>query len=177
MVGSYSVIRIFFGLDTHFDVIVIGAALFYLVAALPQRKLPLPYSQAVGYFGAPVSILGLAGIMATITWADPWMGRLGFLLAGLFSAIIILDLVAGSHSLFRGFLCLSVLVWTGKISYGLYLWHFPVFYVTQQLFPGIRGFSLFLLKIGFTYIVVATSYYLVEKYFLNLKRHFAAQVR
>lgn len=177
MVGAFSVIRIFFGLDTHFDVIVIGAALSYFVAALPQQKLLLPYSQVVGYFGAPVSVLGLAGIMATITWTDPWMGRFGFLLAGLFSATIILDLVAGSHSLFRGFLRIRVLVWTGRISYGLYLWHFPVFYVTQQLFPGIRGFSLFLLKIGFTYLVAAISYYLVEKHFLNLKRHFVAQIK
>jgi peptidoglycan/LPS O-acetylase OafA/YrhL len=54
------------------------------------------------------------------------------------------------------------LIWLGLISYGIFLWHFPV--LIFLLDAGVEGFvPLSVLTFGLTVVCAATSYYLLER--------------
>jgi peptidoglycan/LPS O-acetylase OafA/YrhL len=64
------------------------------------------------------------------------------------------------------------LLFSGKISYGLYVYH-PVcfgiiFYYLETSMPALN----FILSFALTYIIAALSYYLFESKFLRLKKFF-----
>jgi peptidoglycan/LPS O-acetylase OafA/YrhL len=73
--------------------------------------------------------------------------------------------------------------WTGKISYGLYIYHIPIFHIFYTLpNPQIYGHHfLFLLTtpaaIGSTYLVAALSYRYLEQPFLRLKVRFESKTQ
>ena len=127
----------------------------------------------VGYLLAPAAAATLVVFVVNWTWADgPPVLTIGYPVVGLCTAVIITDLTLGSHSLLRNLLTLSFLVWVGRISYGVYLWHFPVFTVLERL--GVHDWRLLVLAgTGLTLAVSAASYYLIERRFLNLKSVFS----
>src|SRR5690606_6835613 len=64
------------------------------------------------------------------------------------------------------------LLYTGKVSYGLYVYHPICFWLTKQLVKtGNHGLDMVACFTS-TYIVASGSYYLFEKRFLNLKKYF-----
>jgi peptidoglycan/LPS O-acetylase OafA/YrhL len=64
------------------------------------------------------------------------------------------------------------LVWIGRISYGLYLWHYPLFLFVQKNVP-IHSLKLQVgTEVGLTFAVAIGSYFLLERPLLRLKRRF-----
>jgi peptidoglycan/LPS O-acetylase OafA/YrhL len=62
------------------------------------------------------------------------------------------------------------LVWTGRLSYGLYLWHYPIFNIGQNYFPPQKYGLLALVPLAILTLGAATiSYYFIERPFLRLK--------
>ncbi len=117
-----------------------------------------------------VAFLGLAGLGVSMTMLhlfdvfegsyDPWLFRGGFLLVGLCTLAAI---AAASH---RGSTVGRVLGnrlfrWVGTRSYGLYLFHWPVFQIVRE--PG-ESLSVwrFLAAIAVTVPLTELSYRLVE---------------
>jgi peptidoglycan/LPS O-acetylase OafA/YrhL len=68
----------------------------------------------------------------------------------------------------------SLLVYLGKVSYGLYVFHYPIIwlvYVSMRSFPELARASTALL---ITIVISAISYEYFEKRFINMKDlHFA----
>ena len=65
---------------------------------------------------------------------------------------------------------LTVLRWFGKISYGLYLWHWLVVRTTSFHYLGYwEPWARLALAVG----IAAASFYLIEIPFNRLKKHFA----
>jgi peptidoglycan/LPS O-acetylase OafA/YrhL len=173
MVGIYSAERIYYGLDTHMDGLILGSALSYLLPALSgEGRFPERTSRLLGYVAAPAALTGLAILIPCTTWEHPWMGRYGFALAALAAAILVADLVAGSHSVLRAALERRPLAYLGKISYGLYLWHLPLFRVIARVRAHDPPAALIAVKLSMTLLVAALSYHLIERRFLALKRFF-----
>jgi peptidoglycan/LPS O-acetylase OafA/YrhL len=73
------------------------------------------------------------------------------------------------------------LVWIGRISYGLYLWHVPIFQgllnVSRMSRFGVAGAPLTLLQFATVFGVATTSFYLVESPMLRLKERFRRLAR
>ena len=60
-------------------------------------------------------------------------------------------------------LSLRPLMWLGTISYGAYLWHYPVFIYINTDQTGLHGLWLMALRFACTFALAALSYYLVER--------------
>lgn len=58
--------------------------------------------------------------------------------------------------------------WVGKLSYSLYLWHWPI-YTLLRWTTGMQEFVDFALAFVLTFIAGAISYYLVERNFRKLR--------
>jgi peptidoglycan/LPS O-acetylase OafA/YrhL len=172
MVGNFSDDRINFGLDTRMDTLAMGAALAYLVRALPGARLSPLSSLLVGRFLAPCALLGLFCVPQIVTWYSPWMGWIGYLLVSTASAIVIADLVAGSHSLLVRALSWAPLRYVGRISYGVYLLHLPVYYMVEHVIGGAPLIVRLSWKIVLSLLIAAASYHFIERHFLRLKSRF-----
>jgi peptidoglycan/LPS O-acetylase OafA/YrhL len=77
------------------------------------------------------------------------------------------------NSILVRWLALPPLVWTGRISYGLYLWHFPVFTFVGGWFPDLPAAQSAALKIFATFLCATISYYGLERPCLKLKTKFS----
>ncbi|MBO9203059.1 MULTISPECIES: acyltransferase family protein [Niastella] len=64
------------------------------------------------------------------------------------------------------------MLFSGKISYGLYLYHPLCNDATWSAFPKMNLALNFIISVAFTYMVASASYYLFELNFLKLKRFF-----
>ena len=187
-VGIYPDERINFGLDTRMDTLMTGAALAYLVQAREQwrarvsagriehngdqRPMLERFGWLLGRVLAPLALLLLFLIPNTVTWYSPWMGWIGYVLVAGAAMLVVADLVAGSHSLLARPLAWRPMVFVGKISYGLYLIHLPVFYIVEKLIPSASLPVRLGWKLAVSLSLATASYYLVERRFLRLKGRF-----
>jgi peptidoglycan/LPS O-acetylase OafA/YrhL len=121
---------------------------------------------------APLALVGLFLIPNIVTWYSPWMGWIGYVLVAGMAATVLLDLVAGRHSLLAPVLAARPMVFVGKISYGLYLLHLPVYYAVEKIMPASPLVVRLGWKVGVSLALATASFYLFEKRFLRLKDRF-----
>jgi len=76
--------------------------------------------------------------------------------------------VSGQDPLLGRFLSQPPLVFVGRISYGLYLWHFPLFLWLDHASTGLSGWNLVAGRMAASFVVASASYYLVE---LPVRQH------
>lgn len=166
-----TIARLFNGLDTRADALMLGCAVGVMLSngflkpttlKLLQRLLPL-----LNIF----SIVGLLFFSVLSNWYVLWMHYWGFFIVELFTVIIILNVTINSKGIFNKILMMKWLVWIGSISYGLYLWHYPIFRTISSL--GLQGWSKFIVGIVITFIISIISYYALELPILKLKTKFA----
>jgi len=159
-------VRLWMGTDTRADSLLLGCFAGVLISSniAPHREWFMPVLK----LSAMVSGAGLL-LLGTCNYESAWMIYGGWFLASVFAMILIIHLVSGPQSLMHLLLENSVLVYIGQISYGLYVWHFPILIAMQQhQLPWQH--LMYLLPV---LIVALVSYYLVEKPFLQLKGRFA----
>lgn len=178
-VGVWTDERINFGLDTRMDSLMTGAALSYVVQALSgdQGGPGAPrgfsfFSKFLGRFLAPLALVTLFLIPNIVTWYSPWMGWIGYVLVAGLAATVLADLVLGRNSLLAPVLMTRPMVFVGKISYGLYLLHLPVYFAVEKVIPEAPLVVRLGWKVGVSLALATMSYYWVEKRFLGLKAKF-----
>lgn len=175
-------LRMYFGSDTRANEILIGCIAALLLSWGTFQR--IESSKWAGQFNwvkwtfhsmALVSILGIVLSFFVLHHYDAFIYNGGFALISIGVSFIILDLVLFPSPISRVFE-FAILAWIGRISYGLYLWHFPVFEASRQLFEG-RTNAIFYKVFGLvvTFMVAAASFYFLEQPFLKLRRRFSFQ--
>ena len=153
--------RLYFGTDTHASGLLIGVVLGALLAAGPLVR--RWWTPAVADLVGVGSLVALAVVMTQVGEFSGALYRGGFLLVAVLSAIAIAVCLHPGALVGRA-LDWAPLVWLGTRSYGIYLWHWPVFMLTR---PGIdlpwTGWAVQTARIAFVLMLAEASYRLVER--------------
>ena len=87
----------------------------------------------------------------------------GFLLCAALAGLIVADARLIEPGRFARALAWRPLHFIGTISYGIYLWHWPVIVYLNGARTGLSTWPLDLLRVAVTLLVSTASYYLVER--------------
>ena len=152
--------RIYFGTDTRAAGLLIGAALalVWVPGELKGRGQRVPID-LIGFFALGLLIL----LNLRLDEFTPVLYRGGFALVAVTTAALIAVAVHPRARLLSAALSWKPLCWVGTRSYGIYLWHWPVFMLTRpQLDVVLGGASLLALRLVLTAVLAELSYRFVE---------------
>ena len=166
----------YFNTFFRMDSILAGATIYQL--QLLGIKIPRP-----GYLMAILGLLIAAGCIVekNVSGTNAFFQTIGFtLVAVIFACLLYLAVQPSGQSLTR-WLQWSFLRYCGKISYGLYLLHYPILFLLQfwidrsmtTRWPDhheLAFFSSTAICIALSFLVSTVSYRYFESYFLRLKR-------
>jgi peptidoglycan/LPS O-acetylase OafA/YrhL len=119
---------------------------------------------------APLSLVALVLVVRYAYWRNPNLYYWILFLVEISGIVLVLEVLVPGKSLIKGILESRILTWIGTISYGLYLWHYPVI-----RFVGFykRGWQVNIyIAIPLTFLAAAFSFYIIEKPALRLKARF-----
>ncbi|HET9223278.1 MAG TPA: acyltransferase, partial [Roseiflexaceae bacterium] len=182
--------RVYYGTDTRTAGFLAGAALALAQAPVRGRVSATPPSDQVrakdatpppvwrrkgpwdGRGTAMALIFDCFGLFAlgTLAWqvvaVDEFQPRLyqgGLAAIALLSTVVVAAAADGRARLLPRVLGWGPLRWAGLRSYGIYLWHWPIFMVTRpQLDVSVDGLPLLALRVGATLAIAELSYRYVE---------------
>jgi peptidoglycan/LPS O-acetylase OafA/YrhL len=152
--------RAYYGTDARASQLLIGALLaIVLTRWSPSTRGTRWGVQALGLVGAAFS---LWAFMST-TDRDSWLYHGGFLLFAIATAFVIVAIIQPVGSPLGRVLSIGPVRWVGMISYGLYLWHWPVAIALSEPRTGLSGWDLSLVRLAATFGFATVSYYVVER--------------
>ncbi len=153
--------------DTRVDALLIGALLasLWVRRATPSGR----WVDAMGWVG----LVGVIAAVATFRGPDDVGYQGGLTLVALGTAAVVLALVNGTWR-GRWLFELAPLRAVGRVSYGVYLWHYPIFYIVAVEAQSLPDLERVTLALVLTTFAVLGSWYLVERPALRLKTRFGA---
>lgn len=184
--GGQGLDRVYYGTDTRATGLLAGAALALCLAIRrrasespsvarvqarpqagepprrPRRWLDLTHADRFSR-GSGLVLLALLLLMYLANGSAAWLYPYGFLLVDAGTVLLIVSVIQRPTSVAARVLSLPGLQALGQISYGLYLWHFPLFLWLDTSTTGLSGLHLLMFRLGVTLLVSAASYVLVEQ--------------
>jgi peptidoglycan/LPS O-acetylase OafA/YrhL len=173
--------RIYFGTDTRATGLLCGAALAFLwspgdkyrsadkwvsLRSLGPGRLRRKWWPAVPLL---LDIVGVAALFALVLFGltlgefEPLLYRGGLVAVALATALLIAVVVHPRSWVVSRLLGSAPMRWLGVRSYGIYLWHWPVFMVTRpELDVPFGGLPLLALRLSITILLADLSYRFVE---------------
>jgi peptidoglycan/LPS O-acetylase OafA/YrhL len=159
--------RVYYGTDTHSFGLALGAALAVFTGSWPAAS--LSWSRFARLLAPALGWLAFAGVLVlsvAMTEADPLTYRGGLALVSLLTAVAIAGAITPRSSLGDS-LELRPLRWIGERSYGLYLWHWPVWVLLTDALASLSGPAQPWIVGGIaavvTFVAAAISYRFVEQ--------------
>ncbi|TXN30264.1 acyltransferase family protein [Lacisediminihabitans profunda] len=162
--------RVYYGTDTHCFGLAIGAAIAILLNEAPERLATLARRRFAAMIGAAfgaAAIVALCALAVSMPASAPFVYRGGLIGVALLTAVAILGSI-GTGSVLGRVLDSAPLRWIGERSYGLYLWHWPVFVLVVAALPGWQrtggdGWAMGAVALVITVGVSVASYRFVER--------------
>jgi len=137
----------------------IGAALAFLL--IERDRLTRGWNQVLLAVGA-VGFFGTFALFYLAEGTPGWMYKGGFTLMALFGACLIAGASRQDDNPLTALLGLKPLPQIGLISYGLYLYHWPIFVTITPERTGLHGLALLATRLTCTGAVAVVSYYALE---------------
>jgi peptidoglycan/LPS O-acetylase OafA/YrhL len=153
-----SIDRLYYGTDTRAAEMLIGAV---LACVLYRRTISSSTSRTILGAGGVLALAVLWWSWATVKVTDSFMWQGGFVLFALLTACVITSIVTPGSPL-RGVLGWGPLPAIGRVSYGLYLFHWPVYLWLTPERTGLSDAPLMTLRLGVTAVLTVISYHFVE---------------
>ncbi len=155
--------RIYYGTDTRAQELLVGAAAALLVQLPPRLLRGRQVPRLVWEATALVGLVGVVGAMLLAHDTDPWLYQGGFLGLSVLASLLIVVAGRGEPTVVTWVLSRRPLVAVGVISYGLYLWHWPIDVFVSQYRTGLDGIPLLALRTGAAFACAVASYLLIER--------------
>ena len=162
--------RVYYGTDTRLQALLVGAVAAVLAGeaattsrpavylSVLGRTVPLPGRRSTGL----VALVVLVGVLAMARDTADVLYTGGFLLVALLAAAVVVA-AADDRTVTARLLSWEPLRRIGLGSYGLYLWHWPVYVVLTPDRVGADDPALLVLRLAVTGGLAAGSYLLVEQ--------------
>jgi peptidoglycan/LPS O-acetylase OafA/YrhL len=161
--------RIYFGTDTRAQALLTGsAAAALLVQDWPSLNrgwclIRTRWAQRVARILPVFGLVGLAGAVHYATGSTREF-RHGLLIGVAVAAVVVIAPVAlEQRGIVARILAWRPLVGLGTISYGVYLWHWPIFLALNGERTGWSGGTLFAARCAVTAAVATASWWLIEQ--------------
>jgi peptidoglycan/LPS O-acetylase OafA/YrhL len=165
--GSSTVDRVYYGTDTRAAALLVGCVLAAALYPLGQRRASgWPRSwrlERVPAWAAWPALLVVAAGWAFASGTSSWLYRGGLLGLAIATATVLGHLVTVPLGRLARLFSLPPLAWLGRVSYGVYLWHWPLFGILTGERTGLVGPALFAVRIGATLAVATVSFYALER--------------
>ncbi|HEY3141751.1 MAG TPA: acyltransferase family protein [Acidimicrobiales bacterium] len=152
--------RAYFATDTRIGPTLLGAALAVLATQRVRRVIPHSRSREVA---GPMALAWMTWSVFTVDGLHPWYYRGGLVTFAAAAVVVIYVVTGGPPGALARVLAWPPLCALGKISYGVYLWHWPVI---VYLTPGrakVGGLPLDLARVALTLGLAAASFALLER--------------
>ncbi len=154
--------RVYYGTDTRAFTLLIGALLAFVWSADKQPLRRVRGHRAIVDGIGVVALLGVLAMFVRVRDFDPWLYRGGFLLMAVAGGVLVAAVSYPGTILSRA-LGWRPLAWIGVLSYGIYLWHWPIMQLTR---PGVdvplHGAPLILLQAAATLAAAVVSFHFIE---------------
>jgi peptidoglycan/LPS O-acetylase OafA/YrhL len=158
--------RAYYGTDTRAHTLLVGAALAVVMVRFPGH---------VRRLGNVVPVLAGAGLVAlgvlfhTVDGQQASLYRGGFAIVAVASAAAVAGVaLPGASGPVHRLLSLPPIVVVGRMSYGLYLWHWPLYVWLTPDWVGLAGGRLTAVRFAAAFVAAGLSYVLVEQ---PIRRH------
>lgn len=164
-------------LVSNLDTLLAGA----IVAVALRSDIEQRMLKKIAWLVLIASVIGYVGMIYSLKLTYFWQSKLSLIshsgqillgfLGPIFASIIIL--IFKSTSILGKVLSFSAFRYIGKISYGLYLYHYPIYIYGEPLLKrmGIENFiMLLLLKLSITFLVAVISWHFLERRVLSLEQ-------
>lgn len=163
LVLGYSKDRIYYGTDARAAEMLMGAMLAVVLYYRPITN-ALASSRRLQWI---MALLGAGALAACVVmWATIDQQSDPLYLGGFFAYSILTVIVIVSTLLPVGpvasVLSTTPMVWMGKISYGVYLYHWPIFLFLSEERVPLSGLGLFAARVALTLLIAVVSYQYLE---------------
>ncbi len=158
--------RLYYGTDTRAVPLLVGAAFGAAFSGRYLRRGRTPELSSWARAGLQgVGLLALGGVgwgFARVDGRSAALYRGGFLVLAITVAVLIVAVAADPRGPLARLLDCPPLRYLGTISYGVYLWHWPLFLLVNHARTGLSGGSLLATRLALALTVAAVSYEYLE---------------
>ena len=159
-VAAASTSSLYYRTDTRAQALLLGAL---IAAVLPTSQVGSRRRSALTTVLAVTGLLGSALLWTSAHGDSSWLYRGGLLAAAAAAGALVCAAAIGPQTLVGRTLGLLPLRALGRISYGVYLWHWPLDLALTHDRTGLSGPSLLAVRLVATLAAATLSWFLVEQ--------------
>jgi peptidoglycan/LPS O-acetylase OafA/YrhL len=166
--AGFSTNRLYFGTDTRSQALFVGSLLGALAIRREWRVVPGNWASSRNgrICGAVLAVCGAGALFwfwHSVGGQSAFLYEGGFLVVALAAGAVITSVTSWRTSVLSRVLSFPPFTYIGRISYGLYLYHWPLFLAIDNAHTGLTGISLLAARLVATFAAAVVSFHLVEK--------------